>query len=80
VGTALAGAAGAVAGFAAVAGESFSVALPGLLPLSGMLFTLVALGGLFVAVRRARRTAASTGWCRGDDQVERAQCESGGAV
>ncbi|TCO61945.1 proton-conducting transporter membrane subunit [Actinocrispum wychmicini] len=50
VGTALAGAAGAVAGIAAVGGESLSVALPGVLPLSGVSFTLDALGGLFVAV------------------------------
>lgn len=50
VGTALAGAAGVVAGGAAMAGQSFSVALPWLLPLSGMQFTVDALGGLFIAV------------------------------
>ncbi|MBN9743556.1 hydrogenase 4 subunit B [Amycolatopsis sp. A1MSW2902] len=49
-GTAIAGAAGVAAGGSALAGQSFSVALPAVLPLSGMSFTLDALGGLFVAV------------------------------
>ena len=50
MGTALAGAAGVTAGVAALAGQSFSLALPGILPLAGVSFTLDALGGLFVAV------------------------------
>nr|WP_083466930.1 proton-conducting transporter membrane subunit [Kibdelosporangium sp. MJ126-NF4]CEL19759.1 Hydrogenase-4 component B / Formate hydrogenlyase subunit 3 [Kibdelosporangium sp. MJ126-NF4]CTQ96984.1 Hydrogenase-4 component B (EC 1.-.-.-) / Formate hydrogenlyase subunit 3 [Kibdelosporangium sp. MJ126-NF4] len=58
VGTALAGGAGAVAGVAAMAGGSFSVALPGLLPLSGVSLTLDALGGLFVAVAGGVSVAA----------------------
>ncbi|SDZ36213.1 Formate hydrogenlyase subunit 3/Multisubunit Na+/H+ antiporter, MnhD subunit [Amycolatopsis xylanica] len=44
------GAAGVVAGAAAMTGQSFSLALPGLLPLSGVALTMDALGGLFVAV------------------------------
>jgi hydrogenase-4 component B len=50
LGTALTGAAALAAGGAAVAGSSFSVVLPGLLPLSGASFSLDPLGGLFVAV------------------------------
>ncbi|GLZ27901.1 hypothetical protein Lesp02_00910 [Lentzea sp. NBRC 105346] len=53
VGTVLSGAAAMLAGCAAMSGVSFVVALPALLPLSGMLFTLDALGGLFVAVTGA---------------------------
>ncbi|WP_236794996.1 proton-conducting transporter membrane subunit [Amycolatopsis sp. GM8] len=49
-GTALTGAAGVPAGVAALAGQSFSVTWPGLLPLSGVAFGLDTLGGLFVAV------------------------------
>jgi hydrogenase-4 component B len=49
-GTAVAGMAGVTAGVAAVAGQTFSLTLPGLLPLTGMSFTMDALGGLFVAV------------------------------
>ena len=49
-GTALTGLAGAVAGGAAMTGSSFSVSLPGLLPLSGVSLTLDALGGVFVSV------------------------------
>jgi len=49
-GTALTGAAGAVAGVAALAGDPVSVALPGLLPLFGVSLALDALGGVFVAV------------------------------
>jgi formate hydrogenlyase subunit 3/multisubunit Na+/H+ antiporter MnhD subunit len=52
-GTAVSGAAGVVAGIAAVSGVTFSVVLPGLLPLAGVSFTLDALGGLFVAVTGA---------------------------
>ncbi|MCE7002048.1 hydrogenase 4 subunit B [Kibdelosporangium philippinense] len=49
-GTALAGAAGVVAGAGAMSGGSFSLVLPGLLPLSGVMFTVDALSGLFIAV------------------------------
>jgi formate hydrogenlyase subunit 3/multisubunit Na+/H+ antiporter MnhD subunit len=49
-GTALTGAAAVAAGVAASAGGGFSVALPGMLPLSGVALTLDPLGGLFVAV------------------------------
>jgi len=49
--TAIAGAAGLVAGVAAMAGGGMTaVALPGLLPLSGVAFALDPLGGLFLAV------------------------------
>jgi hydrogenase-4 component B len=58
VGTALSGAAGAGAGVAAISGQSFSVVLPGLLPLSGVSITLDALGGLFVMVTGAVAVAA----------------------
>src|SRR4051812_33196503 len=57
-GTAFAGAAGAMAGIAAVSGDSFSVTLPGLLPLSGVSLTLDALSGLFVAVTGGVAVAA----------------------
>ncbi|GAB3900187.1 hypothetical protein GCM10029964_087180 [Kibdelosporangium lantanae] len=58
VGTAFTGAAGAVGGVAAVLGESWSVALPGVLPLSGVSLTLDGLGGLFVAVTGGVAVAA----------------------
>lgn len=58
VGTALTGAAGAAGGVAAMTGQSFSVALPGLLPLSGVAITLDALGGLFVAATGGVAVAA----------------------
>jgi len=50
VATAVAGAAGLVSGVAAMAGSGYSVALPWLLPLSGLAFAIDPLGGLFVAV------------------------------
>jgi formate hydrogenlyase subunit 3/multisubunit Na+/H+ antiporter MnhD subunit len=50
LGTALTGAAGAVAGAAATVGEPFAVALPWLLPLSGVSLSLDPLGGLFASV------------------------------
>ncbi|MBP2328807.1 formate hydrogenlyase subunit 3/multisubunit Na+/H+ antiporter MnhD subunit [Kibdelosporangium banguiense] len=50
LGTALAGVTGMLAGGAALAGESFSVALSGLLPLSGVVFSVDALSGLFIVV------------------------------
>jgi len=59
VGTALTGAAGVAAGIAAVAGQSMSVTLPGVLPLSGVSWTLDALGGLFIAVTGAVAVAGS---------------------
>ncbi|WIV60878.1 proton-conducting transporter transmembrane domain-containing protein [Amycolatopsis nalaikhensis] len=49
-GMAFTGLAGVTAGTAALAGQSFSLALPAFLPLSGVSFTMDALGGLFVAV------------------------------
>lgn len=58
VGTALTGAAALVAGAAALAGGSFSVVLPGLLPLSGVWLALDPLGGLFVAVTGGVAVAA----------------------
>ncbi|QIZ37082.1 proton-conducting transporter membrane subunit [Saccharopolyspora sp. ASAGF58] len=48
--TALTGAAGVVAGTAAMVGPGFSIVLPDLLPLAGVSIALDALGGLFVAV------------------------------
>jgi formate hydrogenlyase subunit 3/multisubunit Na+/H+ antiporter MnhD subunit len=58
MGTALTGAAGAAAGVAAMAGDTFSVVLPGVLPLSGVSLALDALGGLFVAVTGGVAVAA----------------------
>jgi formate hydrogenlyase subunit 3/multisubunit Na+/H+ antiporter MnhD subunit len=58
LGTALAGAAGVVAGIAATTGATFSVRLPGLLPLFGVSLTLDALGGVFVAVTGGVAVAA----------------------
>ncbi|WP_214364556.1 proton-conducting transporter membrane subunit [Pseudonocardia sp. H11422] len=49
-GIALCGVAGVVAGTAALAGQGWSVALPGLLPLAGVVLTVDALGGVFLAV------------------------------
>ncbi|MEV6237523.1 proton-conducting transporter membrane subunit [Lentzea sp. NPDC051838] len=57
-GTALTGAAAVVAGAAATGGGSFSVVLPGVLPLSGVSLTLDPLGGLFVAVTGGVAAAA----------------------
>ncbi|MFL6121967.1 proton-conducting transporter membrane subunit [Actinophytocola sp.] len=57
-GTALAGAAGVVAGVAATSGGTFSVRLPAVLPLFGVSFTLDALGGVFVAVTGGVAVAA----------------------
>ena len=50
VGVAVLGAAAVLAGVAAMAGQTVSVALPDLLPLSGVLVSIDPLGGLFVAV------------------------------
>jgi formate hydrogenlyase subunit 3/multisubunit Na+/H+ antiporter MnhD subunit len=49
-GTALGGVAGVVAGAAALSGQGLSVVLPGLLPLAGVLLTVDALSGMFVAI------------------------------
>jgi formate hydrogenlyase subunit 3/multisubunit Na+/H+ antiporter MnhD subunit len=48
-GTALAGAAGVVAGIAAMTGEPYAASVPGLLPLSGVTIELDALAGPFLA-------------------------------
>ncbi|GAA0532511.1 hypothetical protein GCM10011581_17120 [Saccharopolyspora subtropica] len=48
--TALTGAAGVIAGAAAMAGSGFALALPELLPLAGVSIALDALGGFFTAV------------------------------
>jgi hydrogenase-4 component B len=75
VGTAVAGAAGAVAGVAAAVGESFSVTVPGVLPLAGVSFTLDALGGVFVAVTGAVAVAAGVygiAYVRGQARVPHA--------
>jgi formate hydrogenlyase subunit 3/multisubunit Na+/H+ antiporter MnhD subunit len=52
-GTALAGAAGLAAGIGALAGRPFALALPGLLPLSGLELATDRLSGLFIAVTGA---------------------------
>lgn len=49
-GSAAAGVLGAVAGVAAVSGATWSVALPQLLPLTGIVLTVDPLGGVFLAV------------------------------
>lgn len=58
VGTAVCGAAGAVSGICAVAGQTFTLTLPALLPLSGVTVTLDALGGVFLAVTGGVAVAA----------------------
>ncbi|HEY3004038.1 MAG TPA: proton-conducting transporter membrane subunit [Kribbellaceae bacterium] len=58
-GTTVAGAAAVVAGVAAMAGRTFSVSLPDLLPLSGVRLAADPLGGLFVAVTGAVAVAAA---------------------
>jgi formate hydrogenlyase subunit 3/multisubunit Na+/H+ antiporter MnhD subunit len=50
VGTALVGASGALAGAGALAGQSYSVEIPALLPLFGVSFAVDALSGLFLVV------------------------------
>ena len=57
--TAMAGVCGTVAGIAAILGGSWSVRLPGLLPLSGVVITVDALGGVFLTVGGAVATAAA---------------------
>ena len=57
--SALSGAAGVVAGSAALAGRSFSVRLANLLPLAGVRLDVDALSGLFLAIAGAVVVAAS---------------------
>ena len=57
-GTAITGCLGVAAGVLAVSGRSFSLALPAVLPLSGVSFTLDRLGGVFVAVTGGVAVAA----------------------
>ncbi len=58
VGTAFTGCLGVVAGVAALAGQPVSARLPGLLPLTGVVITVDALSGLFIAVGAAVAVAA----------------------
>jgi hydrogenase-4 component B len=58
VGTAVCGAAGAAAGISALSGATFDLDLPDLLPLSGVVITVDALGGLFLAVTGGVAVAA----------------------
>ena len=58
IGTALTGLAGLVAGVAALGGQTFTLVLPGVLPLAGVRFALDPLGGLFVAVTAGVAVAA----------------------
>ncbi len=57
-GTAGSGVAGALAGVAALAGHAFSVSVPALLPLSGVVIAVDPLGGLFLAVTGGVAVAA----------------------
>jgi len=57
-GTALVGTAGLAAGAAALAGQSFTLPLPSLLPLSGLSFAVDPLSGVFIAVTGAVAVAA----------------------
>jgi hydrogenase-4 component B len=59
LGTACAGAAAAAAGVAALAGQSWSAWLPGVLPLAGARLALDPLGGMFVAVTGAVAVCAA---------------------
>lgn len=59
VGTAAAGVAAVLAGAAGIAGQTFSVAVPWVLPLAGFRVALDPLGGLFVAVTGAVVVAAA---------------------
>jgi len=60
IGTAVTGVAGLVAGVAALGGQTFTLVLPGVLPLAGVRFTLDPLGGLFLAVTAGVAVAAGT--------------------
>ncbi len=67
LGTAACGTAAVVAGVAAMAGQRATIELPQLLPLSGVLITVDALGGLFVAVTGGVAIATGIygiGYCR----------------
>ena len=57
-GTAITGGLAVAAGVMAVSGRSFSLALPAVMPLSGVSFTLDRLGGVFVAVTGGVAVAA----------------------
>ncbi|EWM19205.1 proton-conducting transporter membrane subunit [Kutzneria sp. 744] len=57
-GTAACGAAGAVSGICAVSGQTFSLALPALLPLSGVMVTVDTLSGVFLVVTGGVAVAA----------------------
>ncbi|WP_202805977.1 hypothetical protein [Actinopolymorpha alba] len=57
--TAVSGIAAVIAGIAALAGQSFAVELPDLLPLFGVRLVLDPLGGLFVAVTGGVAVAAA---------------------
>ncbi|MFC5993458.1 proton-conducting transporter membrane subunit [Pseudonocardia hispaniensis] len=59
VGSAVTGAAGALAGAAAMTGQTWSIAAPNLLPISGVYLQVDALGGLFLAVAGAVATVAA---------------------
>ncbi|MFC4946228.1 proton-conducting transporter membrane subunit [Pseudonocardia sp. GCM10023141] len=54
-----AGVLGAIAGVAAMGGQTLSVQLPGLLPLSGVVVAVDALGGVFIAVSGAVAAVAA---------------------
>jgi hydrogenase-4 component B len=58
VGTAICGAAGVASGIGAISGQTFSLAVPALLPLSGVTVTVDALSGVFLAVTGAVAVAA----------------------
>src|SRR6478752_3943465 len=67
VGITVSGGAAAVAGFAAMTGHSAEVVLPDLLPLSGVLITVDALGGVFLAIIGGVAVAVGIygiGYCR----------------
>ncbi|EWM18945.1 hydrogenase subunit [Kutzneria sp. 744] len=58
VGTAACGVAGMAAGICALSGTTFSLSLPSLLPLAGVMVTVDALGGVFLAITGAVAVAA----------------------
>jgi formate hydrogenlyase subunit 3/multisubunit Na+/H+ antiporter MnhD subunit len=59
LGTALSGAAAVLAGVAAMAGQSFALAVPAVLPLTGIRVAIDPLGGFFVAVTGGVAVAAA---------------------
>ncbi len=67
VGVAVCGGAAVVAGVAAMTGQVATLAAPELLPLSGLLFTVDALGGVFLTITGGVAVAVGiygTGYCR----------------